>query len=440
MGSGGTAIRDRVRASAATRSEPPVAPPPSKPSRPSLGTTAVVAVLGAVAFAALTLVPEPTTVPEYQPTAAPNRVGPAAGPGWLTWESHPHPADAVLAHTLTATRDAFVVVGGPAPGGAVLWSSPDGIAWEPSELPTIPYGLATAGSSVLAFRGDVGWWLERDGSAWRIGEEIELPTYLRLGYESTRAPVIPDPAAMVVQSVEGELLYGDRESGYEIVIDRETWGRPSEGMWEDFTGPRNPGPCRADTTASNDYVPIVQTDDGLVALVGGGRNGQQHGLWPACSPRLWRSEDGRAWTLLDQVSPFGVAGHVYDLAWHDGLFVAVGGIGPQPVVWSSTDGLEWERIRPPGFVTAGPEFAVIEVEAGPLGWVIVAERADRVGHLGWASPDGRCWLTIPDEAAGRHPVVGTDRILIAGGTDPHQVWTATVTPDQQDAMAEYCGR
>jgi hypothetical protein len=89
--------------------------------------------------------------------------------------------------------------------------------------------------------------------------------------------------------------------------------------------------------------------------------------------RVWRSGNGRSWSLLEQSPEFAGAG-VNDVAVSGGTMVAVG-FTREPdlagAVWRSTDGVDWQRV-------ASPE----GIEDGVL-WAVAAQGSTIVGFPRW---------------------------------------------------------
>jgi hypothetical protein len=105
--------------------------------------------------------------------------------------------------------------------------------------------------------------------------------------------------------------------------------------------------------------------------------------------------------------------------------MAVGGFGyDQPAAWTSADGESWERL--PLFDSDHP-YQLREVEAGGLGWVVLAERSDHRSGLAWASPDGECWVPLPEQVSGREAAVGEERMVIAEHGSFPVIWVGVPT-------------
>src|SRR3970282_588610 len=100
-------------------------------------------------------------------------------------------------------------------------------------------------------------------------------------------------------------------------------------------------------------------DSGYLAMTSS-NSSEPFGVSPVCEPTIWHSEDGHDWAPSG--SPLDRRGVVYDLAWRDGRFVAVGGLDvADPAAWTSTDGLEWESLLPG---ESWGEVDLVAVEAG----------------------------------------------------------------------------
>jgi len=79
---------------------------------------------------------------------------------------------------------------------------------------------------------------------------------------------------------------------------------------------------------------------------------------------VWHSRDGRSWTLVSDEATFpeGQEIEVVDVVATGSGFVAVGGIGDRPGIWTSPDGVAWTVVAHPelfdGFIAAiaaGPD-------------------------------------------------------------------------------------
>ena len=118
------------------------------------------------------------------------------------------------------------------------------------------------------------------------------------------------------------------------------------------------------------------------------------------------------------------AAYVYDLAWRDGVLVAVGGyaIG-EPAVWTSEDGVEWVEITP----EMAAAVDLYRVEAGAVGWVVLGRDSLESRPVGWTSIDATCWEPLPPSVGGGEAVVTGDHILLVDRTGLPGMWLATPT-------------
>jgi hypothetical protein len=167
---------------------------------------------------------------------------------------------------------------------------------------------------------------------------------------------------------------------------------------------------------------MVETDSGLVTMISS-NPGEPFGIWPVCEPRVWFSDDGRSWTESD--ATLGEGAYVYNLAWRDGRYTAVGGYGiGLPAVWTSTDGYDWEPVDSFDSLT---DIDLYTVEAGPAGWVILGRDSQGSGSVGWTSLDGRCWEAIPWYVSGGDTAVTAEHMVILNRTTYPEIWIGTIT-------------
>jgi hypothetical protein len=159
------------------------------------------------------------------------------------------------------------------------------------------------------------------------------------------------------------------------------------------------------------------------------------------APRLWRSEDGSTWSLLDNSSwnEAMSSNALLSVAGGPRGVVVVGAVGnsgakPQgpPVLIHSSDGLTWDRIELSSSVFQGAYFRDVTAYAG--GFVIVG----RVGEAdvlepgvgmpaAWTSPDGVVWLAA--EVEGPYVTGARLETVIAGAEGLFATGRQTDTPD-----------
>ena len=176
---------------------------------------------------------------------------------------------------------------------------------------------------------------------------------------------------------------------------------------------------------------VVEGPDGLLVAVGAtlDENGEDIAT-------VWTSRDGRQWERIEPDNTVFTPGTVMvDVALGEHGYVAVGTEdGTDAAIWRSPDGATWTRID-----TASQSFDGIgsldSVAALDAGYVTVGSRAWIDGNSGvltvWTSPDGVTWDRIHSITGGYASgvVVRDDDIAISGGTrDGRSVAAAWVGP------------
>jgi hypothetical protein len=121
---------------------------------------------------------------------------------------------------------------------------------------------------------------------------------------------------------------------------------------------------------------------------------------------VWVSDDGYAWTRIDDEAVFGGAG--------DQQILSVAAVGPGVVavgydtadgdldgaMWASADGYTWTRIQDDALFGGPGNQAISSVVAGGPGLVAVgsAPSGSDSDAAVWVSPDGYAWTRIDDAA------------------------------------------
>ena len=219
-----------------------------------------------------------------------------------------------------------------------IWSSEDGIDWQPLAGETTDPDLsrggpdaATAGGPGLVGVGGAQAWSSVDGSDWTSAEVPSLPAEVRARPESE--PYVA--------------MNGIAASGDDLIA----WGLAEVSSEDDRDAHR--------------VVPL-----------------------------LWKSHDGRTWAdavAADMESVTAVTGGPFG-------FVATGTAGSAAAIWRSDDGGAWERVDGRAFAGYMLEASV----ATDAGYVVVGSDGlcnatscpDREMVI-WTSPDGRAWSRVP---------------------------------------------
>jgi hypothetical protein len=115
---------------------------------------------------------------------------------------------------------------------------------------------------------------------------------------------------------------------------------------------------------------------------------------PTAAPRLsWVSLTGDALRSIPRADTEVPAAEIRDVVLLGGRLIAVGSDPAGGVIWTSTDGLAWDRITSPQFDDA----PLLRVVAGP-GTVLAMADSGSARVLLWTSPDGRSWTEVRTHA------------------------------------------
>ena len=333
----------------------------------------------------------------------------------LQWERQMGPTGPVNLDSLVATNDGFALLSGVTADGVLLWSSSDGASWENQALRGSPSQLAAMGNRILAYEVDDGRILTIEGDSWVEGEEIEFPDEIRTG-QSGRPSLITDERGFVITSILGEVWWSADGSEFDLVVADPEWG-PGQTVEVPFDSE-----CRPPTRISPDVPPIVETDTGFAALISS-NPAEPFGIWPVCEPQLLSSADGRSWARSE--TQLGEGSYVYNVAWRDGLFIAVGGTGiGEPAVWTSSDGEEWDQSDTFALVSG---IDLYTVHAGMAGWVILGREGEGSSPVGWTSSDGLCWTALPADVNGSGAVVSREMMMVVDRITYPETWVASTT-------------
>lgn len=342
----------------------------------------------------------------------------------ISWRVATAPPGRLNAESLIPTPTGFSILAGPGSSGGIVWSTADGGVWLSRTLPELasrivyhPRGLFVIDRRALFRVGPDG----DDGI-----ERLDVSEAIRIGNGSKRTGLVAALDGLIAQTVGGDVLWSADARSFELAVEASIWGADSDVTprppdVSDIAPERVRSSCRPRAKRAPDVPPFLSVEGRLVAML------PEHDpsvVWPICEPVLWISADGKDWVRTTDTSPFGEGAYVFDLAWRDGLFVAVGGIGYNtPMVWTSPDGSSWE---PFDRLVWPDEIDLTDVEAGAVGWVVVGVPRNGSRRVGWFSPDGACWEPLPEGVAGRGVSVGDDLIMSVDG-DPPVVWVGTPT-------------
>jgi hypothetical protein len=335
----------------------------------------------------------------------------------LQWERQMGPTGPVNLDSLVATSDGFALLSGVTADGVGLWSSSDGASWDYEPLQGSPSQLAAMGIRLLAYEVDGGRILTPAAEGWVEGDELDFPDEIRSRQGSGRQSLVADDEGFVVTSILGDVWWSADGSEFDIVVADPEWG-PGQAVEVPFDSG-----CRPPTRISPDVPPILTTESGFAALISS-NSAEPFGIWPVCEPQLMFSADGRSWTRAG--TPLGDGAYVYNMAWRDQRFTAVGGTGiGRSVAWTSTDGRVWDPIDNTFALLSGVD--LYTVQAGPAGWVILGEESEDSSPVGWTSTDGLCWTALPAEVVGSGAAVSEKMVMVVDRITYPETWVATAT-------------
>ncbi len=334
------------------------------------------------------------------------------GPEGPQWGQQQGPAGPMALGSLVAVESGFAVLSGVTEDGVLLWWSEDGASWQSQSLPpgATPNRLATNDNLLIAYDGMRALVLAFANESWELREEVVFPDEMRTGQSPGRPGLVPAPEGFIMTSVVGDVWWWDLE-GFQPVVTNPDWG-PGQTVEVPFDSS-----CQPPTRISPDVPPIASTDRGITALISSNPD-EPFGIWPVCEPEMLHSADGTKWDRSGITLDDGA--YVYGVAFRDGTFIAVGGLGiDEPAVWTSTAGGDWEAIET--FDSLGG-IELYTVRAGGAGWVIVGQETETSSPLGWVSPDGICWTALPAEVDGDDAAVAPSRVVLVYRVTYPEIW------------------
>jgi hypothetical protein len=300
----------------------------------------------------------------------------------ITWELSPNQGDGFTDGQMVsviAGGPGFVAVGGVERDGgfdAAIWTSPDGLTW--SRVPHDESMLGDAGMQDVTVGGpglvavgvvesSAAVWTSVDGTKWtRVPHDLAV--FGDDGDLSMSAVTAGGPGLVAV-GMDGS--GGTADAAIWTSVDGIVWERVPHD--EDlFGGSGNQGAGS---------VAVVGT---RVVAVGVERSSDIH-------PAVWTSEDGIAWQRVPNDQEALAEGQMVKVTVGGPGLVSVGWIGwaatqnSDAAVWSSVDGVIWDRVPHDEALFGGVE--MWGVAAGGSGLVAV----------GSDGPDAAVWTPVLDE-------------------------------------------
>ncbi len=267
--------------------------------------------------------------------------------------------------------------------GPAVWLSMDGASWRNARIENRPVEVGFGAPFVVGERvvtnGDGSIWTSGSGDDWR-----------RL-----------DSAAVGIGSVHQLAAAGGRLLAFGG--SGADWDSPQVGAYSDdglaWT-------VLADETALHIVRGLrdIHTADGeAYAFVASNEQGQFMDWELVDSIEVWRTSDGRAWTLLGELEESRQVADVSGMAVNSHGMVAVS--FNERMAWFRTDGSRWQRAAQPPLRRIWPEF--LAVGATPDAFVVTSGRyptdgtgifhESNVTGLTWLSSDGDSW-PLQDDA------------------------------------------
>lgn len=331
-----------------------------------------------------------------------------------TWSLIQGPPGLVNLDSLVALGDRFAMLSAITDRGVSIWWSDRSGEWASQPVDGSPTQLAAGGNRLAAYRVSSGEVLGHEPDGWVSQYEVEFPEETRSRQASGRPSVVLTDESLLVLTLFGDVWRSSSGSEFRRVIEDPSWG---QGVELGFLSA-----CRPPNRSSPDVPPLVVAESRILALTSSNTN-EPFGVWPVCEPVLWSSDKGIDWSST-QTNLTEAGNYVYDLAWRDGLFVAVGGRGiDEPLVWTSADGVEWDEVT----ITTQTSVVFFRVEAGDAGWVILGRDVLGTGSVGWTSADGSCWERMELPVGGSEAVVAEEAILLVDRASYPDLWLGSPT-------------
>jgi hypothetical protein len=350
--------------------------------------------------------PPPEALPGFTLTAATdvNPLRTNTSIGNLEWTTYEFPPGEEMYLALGTAHGPVAV---PMGGSRLNWST-DNVTWAGTTTSIEPWRLTRAGDDVVIFDGGAARYTW-DGAAWVKAARLDVQ-------DASRMVFGPRGAVAADGSGAGLTYYFAPDS---VHFAEATSGPSKDAVTSTDSRCNSLGSGPGDTPG-----PLLATSTGFVALTAS--NPEKWNEISTCSPVVWTSPDGDAWTLVSGESPFGAGSTVDYVAQRDGRFVATGTFAARPslangnaAVWTSSDGITW---RPADLDVGNAQG--LTVSSGALGWVVTGATftTQPLTDLMWTSPDGVVWdgpYPLPTGfGTGYLPLqlaIGTDSIFGIGG-------------------------
>lgn len=327
------------------------------------------------------------------------------------------------------------------PVSPAVWESTDGRVWVQRALPEVPGSRYVAPAAVAArgttrvavgATGDaaqsrgVVWRSEGRGKWQRVGDDRLFGAEQ---WTTIDQVVAGEPGFVAV----GTVGHGD-------TVRTRLWFSPNGSSWSQV---------RTDAVADHASIQAGAGGQGRIVLVGqtADAGGAEH-------PTAWSSTDGNHWrrSALPGASSDQYV-DVEDVVSLGSRFFVGGGSG-QRLLWTSSDGVRWTKVRThfakPGSTSVTPYFGSFDALASD-GQRLYAVASYSFPPAVWTSTDGQSWsvlgdleeglasdaLALDDVAViGGRPVVQTDApSLVAYGAD--RKWKDVTTDQRTFTMGDF---
>lgn len=341
----------------------------------------------------------------------------------LDWREGTPPRPGLNVESLIVTAEGFAILAGPGESGGRVWSTVDGDQWTERTLPRLSARIVYHQSGLFVVDGPRVSRIGPDADDTIV--EVGLPAPVRIGNGSDRSGLVAVLDGLLAQTVDGDFYWSPEGRVFDLVVPAAEWRAESDVTLSPRVVPevvrqRVRSVCQPAARRAPDIPPVVSAADEVVVFVA---QDDSSIIWPACEPILWASADGITWHPRSEESPFPSGAYLHDVAWRDGRFVAVGGIGlDEAHAWTSVDGDTWEELELP---TTEDQVDLTDIEAGGLGWVLTADPRDGGSRTGWYSADAECWERLPLGVGAEKVAVGEDRILLANRSGDAVIWVGT---------------